>query len=243
MTTVGASVARSPRLERAGLIRLVTVFLSLAVAAALFFAGAGTVRLFRGWLYYGGLLAYLAASIPVIVLCFPAALELVNERGRLGKQGVKIWDKVFGLAYVVLLVVTPVIAGLDVGRFHWSAVPDLFAMPALVGTLLAYLFIHWAMVVNKFAETQVRIQADRDHQVVSTGPYRYVRHPFYASLIVAALLYPLAVGSWCSYAPAVATAVLFGWRTAREDRTLREELTGYEEYAQRVRYRLLPGVW
>lgn len=132
---------------------------------------------------------------------------------------------------------------MDVGRFHGVDIPVSYSAPALVITVLAYIFVHWAMVANKYAETCVRIQTDRDQQVVSSGPYRFVRHPFYVSMIVTNLLYPLAVGSLYAYIPALLIVGLLVWRTGREDATLREELAGCSDYAAKVRYRLLPGAW
>ncbi len=99
------------------------------------------------------------------------------------------------------------------------------------------------MIVNKHAETGVRIQDDRNHAVVSSGPYRIVRHPFYISGIVTSFVYPLAVGSLYAFIPALVIAVLIVWRTAREDQTLRRELDGFEAFTKRTRYRLFPGVW
>jgi len=143
----------------------------------------------------------------------------------------------------VLLLVLPAVAGPDTGRFHRSEVPALLALPALIVTILVCMFVHGAMIVNKHAETGMRIQEDRHHQVVSSGPYRFFRHPFYISVIVTQLVWPLVVGSLFAYVPALAIVALFVRRTAREDPTLRTELPGYAQYASRVRYRLLPGIW
>jgi protein-S-isoprenylcysteine O-methyltransferase Ste14 len=122
-------------------------------------------------------------------------------------------------------------------------VPWAVSVLALAVTILATAFVHWAMIVNQHAETGVRIQDDRHHVVVTAGPYRIVRHPFYVSLIVTALAYPLAVSSLYACLPGLVMAGLFVWRTAREDQTLRRELEGYEAFTERTRYRLLPGVW
>jgi protein-S-isoprenylcysteine O-methyltransferase Ste14 len=235
--------APTPRLTRSGITRVITVLGSSVVVAALFFAAAGRVDVPRAWLYYGGTMAYQLVAMVVLLVLFPGVTEVVNERGKAFKQDVKRWDKVFGLGYSLLLLVLPVVAGLDAERFHWSRVGASLLWPALGATILATSFVQWAMVVNRHAETGVRIQRDRKHAVVSTGPYRFVRHPFYISLILIQLVYPLAVGSLYAYLPALAMAVLFLWRTAREDATLCAELPGYAEYAARVRYRLLPGVW
>ncbi|HEY3357119.1 MAG TPA: isoprenylcysteine carboxylmethyltransferase family protein [Polyangia bacterium] len=243
MASTTAEAASTPRLTSSGVARLITVFATLVVEAALFFGGAGSLALPRGWAYYGGLLAYMLSAVAVLLVRFPGVIEIVNERGKLNKAGVKRWDKAFQGAYVGLLIITPVLAGLDAGRFHWSAAPAPVAAPALVVSALAYTFVYWAMAVNRFAETGVRVQVDRGQVVVSSGPYGLVRHPFYAAAIVIQLAYPPAVGSLYAFLPALATAGLFVWRTAREDATLRAELPGYLEYAARVRYRLLPGVW
>jgi len=97
--------------------------------------------------------------------------------------------------------------------------------------------------VNTFFSRVVRIQAGRGHRVVTTGPYRYVRHPGYAANVLAWPGTALALGSWWAMLPAVGIVLVYILRTALEDRTLHEELPGYAKYAQRVHYRLLPGIW
>ena len=114
---------------------------------------------------------------------------------------------------------------------------------ALVIAALAYAISPWAMRVNAYFSKIVRIQEDRGHSVVSSGPYRIVRHPTYLGTILFELVTPIMLGSLWALIPGALTALLFIVRTALEDRTLREELPGYQAYAERVRYRLLPGVW
>lgn len=124
----------------------------------------------RAWLYYGGTIAYQLIAMVVLFALFPGVIEVVNERGNVNKQGVKTWDRVFGVCYFVLLLVLPAVAGPGTGWFHRSEVPALLALPALIVTILVCMFVHGAMIVNKHAETGVRIQEDRRHQVVSRGP-------------------------------------------------------------------------
>jgi protein-S-isoprenylcysteine O-methyltransferase Ste14 len=238
----GQGLQAGAKLARSGVLRIVTVVATLVASAALFFASAGTLELRRGWIYYGGLLAYLVAALALLFVAFPGAIEVVNERGRFRKD-VKAWDKAFGVAYTALLLALPAVAGLDAGRFHWSEAPEWPAWPALAVSLLAYAVAHWAMIANRFLETGVRVQSDRRHEVVSSGPYRFVRHPFYVSVCLANLVYPLAVGALWAFVPALLIVALLVWRTAREDETLRRELPGYEAYAARTRHRLIPGVW
>jgi protein-S-isoprenylcysteine O-methyltransferase Ste14 len=101
----------------------------------------------------------------------------------------------------------------------------------------------WAGATNTYLSRFARIQDDRGHTVVTSGPYGYVRHPMYAGVIVLFLCIPLVLGSWLALLPGAANAVLMVTRARQEDRMLRAELGGYEAYAHRVRYRLLPGVW
>lgn len=108
---------------------------------------------------------------------------------------------------------------------------------------LALALITWVMVVNPFAEKTVRIQTDRGQTVITSGPYRYVRHPMYVGLILLFVSTALVWGSVWALGLDAVMAVLIIWRTAREDRTLRLELAGYEQYAAITRYRLLPGLW
>lgn len=137
-----------------------------------------------------------------------------------------------------------VVAPLDVGRFHWSdSVPLGLSVPALVAFAAAFLFALTAIRANRFWASQLRIQTERGHRVVDRGPYRFVRHPGYAAMTVFAPAAGLAMGSWIALLVGVACALTFVYRTTLEDRFLRENLEGYADYARRVRFRLVPGVW
>jgi protein-S-isoprenylcysteine O-methyltransferase Ste14 len=168
--------------------------------------------------------------------------ELIAERGQ-PRENVKGWDKaISGLLLIPTLGVL-VVAGLD-ERFGWSpALPLAAHLAGLALMVLGQALFTWAMASNKFFSTAVRIQMDRSHTVATGGPYRYVRHPGYVGYIVTVLAVPLILGSLWALIPEGLVTCLFIVRTALEDRTLREELDGYEDYALHVRYRLLPGVW
>jgi protein-S-isoprenylcysteine O-methyltransferase Ste14 len=234
--------ADQPRLTRSGVARIATVFIAAIIQAVVFFLAAGRIDVGRAWIYYGVTLGYLVIAMPVLLLRFPQVLEIVNERGRF-KKDVKVWDKAWGVLYTVMLLLIPAVAGFDIGHLKGPGVSTAFVIPSLVVTVVAYAFTHWAMVVNRYAETGVRIQEDRGQQVVSSGPYSYVRHPFYVSMILMQLAYPSTLGSLWAYVPVAALVALVVWRTAMEDRTLRSELPGYADYAEHTRYRLLPGIW
>jgi protein-S-isoprenylcysteine O-methyltransferase Ste14 len=132
---------------------------------------------------------------------------------------------------------------LDAGRFRWSHMPVL--LQALGGAIvfLGSCLVFWCFRTNAFLSNDARIQADRGHCVVRGGPYRYVRYPMYAALIALMPSVALLLGSWWAVVPAGIIMVLFSGWTALEDRMLRTELSGYEEYSVHVRYRLVPGVW
>ena len=136
-----------------------------------------------------------------------------------------------------------IVAGLDV-RFGWSPdLPDWIQITALVVLQIGSLLGTWAMFSNRFFSSQVRIQTDRGHSVVKEGPYKYVRHPGYAGGLISWLAAPVFFSSWWVIIPAVVVAAASFKRTALEDRTLQEELPGYAEYSQEVKYRLIPGIW
>ena len=152
------------------------------------------------------------------------------------------FDKKFAKLYMPLPFLLPLVAGLDY-RFGWSSMPFALQIIGFVGLFPATVLPYWAMAVNDYLTTTVRIQTDRGHQVCNKGPYRLVRHPMYVGAILSALCTPLLLGSWYALIVSLLITALFVWRTANEDKVLQKELTGYSDYAQRVRYRLLPGVW
>jgi len=170
---------------------------------------------------------------------------LLEERMRVEqKKDAKRWDRL--LVIVIGMVLTPavwLVAGLD-RRYGWSpGAGFVLGAAALVIALLGGALVVWAASSNTFFSAIVRIQKDRGHTVVSGGPYAAVRHPGYAGTVAANLAGPVVLGSlWALVIGALIVALLVV-RTALEDRTLQRELDGYADYARRVRWRLLPGVW
>lgn len=170
--------------------------------------------------------------------------DLITERGRwLEAKDTKPWDKILaplvGLGSILILVA----AGLD--RYYgWSSGFAPGAKLAALAVLIpAYIFSSWAIVENRFFAGTVRIQHERGHQVVSTGPYRFVRHPGYAGALWGYLAIPLLLDSAWAFLPALLLIGTLVLRTALEDRTLQVELPGYKEFARKTRYRLFPGIW
>jgi len=159
-------------------------------------------------------------------------------------QGSKAWDKVLApLMAISISFPLVIVAGLD-HRYQWSpAVPLWVNIIGLILVAMGYALAVWALAENRFFSSVVRIQTDRGHVVCDTGPYRIMRHPGYAGNILPLLGIVLALGSVWTVIPALVALVIAIVRTALEDQTLQEELPGYREYAQRVRYRLLPGIY
>jgi protein-S-isoprenylcysteine O-methyltransferase Ste14 len=201
-----------------------------AVVGAVVFVSAGRWDLPAVW----GVLGVLA------VLCLAVALtverDLVRERV---KPGPGNRDRLTRPIGSVLLFAHWIVAGLDVGRFHWSHIPWGVQLAGLVGYAVAMVFLFWVMTTNPFYSSAVRVQTDRGHHTVASGPYRFVRHPGYAATLFGVFAGGLALGSWLAMVPLLVLGVLFLRRTVLEDRMLRQELPGYAEYAARVPYRLV----
>ncbi|MEN3349085.1 MAG: hypothetical protein V7632_2720 [Bradyrhizobium sp.] len=207
---------------------------------ALLFAAAGT----RHW---PGAWTYLIASAVIGAACglWLARVDpaLLAERMRLtGREAQPAADKVFMLVLIVVIVLWFVAMGLD-RRFGGAHAGGAAMLLGLVLYLVSMALIMWVFRTNSFAAPVVKVQAERDHRVISSGPYALVRHPMYASIMLFFVGVPLLLGSWWGLAFAPLFFVLFAIRTGIEERTLLAGLTGYADYAARVRYRLVPGLW
>ncbi len=214
-----------------------------ALLIAAFFAGlagilfgcAGRVDLPFFWGYI---------AVPVIaaaVITGHVDRDLMKERLRPGAGGI---DRYLRIVLIPFWLAHLVIAGLDVGRFHWSDhVPLALQTVGLTLFAASYALAAWAISVNRFYSSVIRIQADRGHVLVTDGPYAYIRHPGYAGILIALPAGVVALGSWWSLAPLIPLWLLVLRRTIIEDRFLYQHLDGYPEYAVRVRYRLFPCVW
>jgi protein-S-isoprenylcysteine O-methyltransferase Ste14 len=209
--------------------------LFVVAAAAALFAAAGTLAIASFWVY----LAILAL---VMIVSF-AALdpELLRERMRPGGKKSPLSLRIFSL----VLFAHWIVAGLDRGRFHWSDdVPRWLQGVCLFTVAAGYALALWAMRVNRFFSSVIRIQTDRGQHVVTTGPYAFVRHPGYTAGVLIIVASGPALGSWLAAALVVTFSLPFlFYRAIREDQILQAEITGYSDYAARVQWRLLPGIW
>lgn len=209
------------------------LFFVLALAAL--FGSAGTFAIAVFWIY----LAILAAIFVASILWLDP--DLARERMRPGGKQPPLALRLFA----GVMVLHWIIAGLDRGRWHWSdTVPLWLQVLGLIALAGSYAFCIWAMRVNRFFSSVVRIQSDRGQYVVTSGPYAVIRHPGYLAGIVVVLASGVALGSWIATAFLVVTSLPFlFYRAITEDRILQAELPGYRDYAQRVRWRLIPGIW
>lgn len=230
--------SNKPKLERSGIIRIITVVGFLLAFGVILFAIAGRLDWWGAWAF---LIIYILSIIVNSTWTLRHNPELINLRGRVGKNA-KSWDKVIGVIYSILLFVTMIVAGLD-ARFLWSTLPLWVIIVGGIGLVLSSTLTFWVMASNPFLSGIVQIQDERGHYTVTGGPYHYVRHPMYAGSLLMFWSMPLLLGSWWALIPALLTAILFVIRTALEDKTLQAELKGYKEYTQKVRYRLIPGIW
>ena len=214
--------------------------LSLLLIMLSLFLPAGTWMWTKGWLF---ILVIVVASIPATLYLRRFNPDVIAARIN-RYEGTKRWDMLLGVIFILpTLLAIPIVAALDDGRFHWFHIPWWGCVLGYTLLIIGMVGVTWAESVNKFFEPSVRIQTDRGHKVIDTGPYAIVRHPGYVSGFLVFIGMPLSLGSMWASIPAILLCLIVVVRTILEDRTLRTELPGYEEYAQRVRYRLIPGIW
>jgi len=207
----------------------------LIAAAAALFGSAGTLAILTFWLYWAILAAVFVAAFALL------DRGLLQERMRPGGRPTPLGLRLLN----VVLLAHWIIAGLDRGRLHWTdSVPLWLQALGLFTIAAAYALAFWAMLVNRFFSSVVRIQSERGQHVVTSGPYAFVRHPGYSAGILILGASGIALGSW--FAAAVLVAVSFPflfYRVINEDRLLQTRLDGYADYARDVRWRLVPGIW
>jgi len=195
-----------------------------------------------GWLYTGSMILYMFISRIIAIRLHPG---FARERATAsGMQDTKGWDRwLVPLIALWLPLLAVVIAGLD-KRLDWSTtMPNLVHWLGLALLVIGYSVGTWAMAANAFFSSHVRIQKDRGHQVIMTGPYAIVRHPAYITGAIAMCGIPLLLDSLLAFPPIILLCTGIVIRTVLEDKTLLAELPGYKEYTEKVRFRLIPGVW
>lgn len=214
-------------------------FFTLLLMIAMILFLAGRMNYWQGWAF--GVITVLLVLVKSIF--FPSRSDLIEERIKPG-PGTKWWDKVFYAFYIPAFFAIIIIGSLDGGRFGWtSSLPVFVYISGYILYIFSISIFLWAQQINRFFSSVVRIQHDRGHEVIQTGPYKYVRHPGYIGGILMAISTALVLGSLYALIPAGGVVILLIIRTYLEDTTLQKELPGYADYAKKVSFRLLPGVW
>ena len=218
--------------------RLVPIIFSLALTSLCLFGSCGRLNWVNAWILLS--INFAAGVASTALLWRDSDLQAERRNTKAGKN----WDKpLVGIVVLLGPIATWITAGLDI-RFHWSE--DMGSLAVMIGIVVAVfgaILVAWAMYSNKFFSAVVRIQQDRGHIVVSSGPYRFVRHPGYTGMSSFTLVTPLILDSRWAFVPATITVAVWALRTALEDRTLQIELLGYRDYARRVKYKLVPLIW
>lgn len=206
---------------------------------ALVFLPVGRLDWPAGWFFIGFVVVAFGASALIVARVNPI---IFRARSRF-QPGTERWDLALLLLMLPAMVAEIPLATLDAGRLSWSAVPRSIVVLGYVLLGAGIALTAWAQAVNRFFEPGVRIQRERGHYVVTSGPYAIVRHPGYVGGLMLFAGLALALASWWALVPAAWASAILILRTSREDALLRAELTGYTEYARRVRFRLAPGFW
>jgi len=229
----------NPKITPRQLISFIVISLVYAIFPLLI---VGRWDWWPGWVYFA---AMILSTVVSRVIAFRKNPGILAERASsLENKDAKEWDKKL-VPFVAMLGPMSIIlvSGLD-ARFGWTPVlAGWIPLAALAVLTLALLLGNWAFLENKFFSGTVRIQTERGHHVIDSGPYHLIRHPGYASACWMYLATPPYFGSLWGLLPALGLIAVFLLRTALEDKTLQEELPGYREYAQKTRYRLFPGIW
>jgi protein-S-isoprenylcysteine O-methyltransferase Ste14 len=214
-------------------------FITVLVALCLF-GTAGTISWINGWIF---MIAYVLVLITLTGVVFHSSPELVRERMEASHKA-KSWDRVFvPLLAMVLPLLAVILAGLD-HRYGWTHdFGTLAIIISLTVMLMGNAITLWAMRENRFFSSHVRIQSDRGHYVITSGPYRWIRHPGYTGSIMFNVAAPVLLGSFPALAVGIFFTLLMATRTVLEDATLRNELPGYDDYTKKTRWRLFPFIW
>lgn len=216
----------------------VLVFIEFLVFALCLFIPAGTIAWTAGWIF---LILLFVTGLPITWWLLKYEPDLIEERMRFRPE--LSWDKAFVAAMLLFTLFWLILMPLDAVRFHWSRMPVVLKTIGAVLLLISFFISFLTMRENPYSSGVVRVQKDRGQTVISTGPYRYVRHPMYTGACLFFLGTSLLLGSWYGVLCTPIFAGLFAFRAVREERVLLEKLEGYDAYMARVKYRFVPRVW
>ncbi len=224
-------------------LRLLTIEIvgTFVVFALALFLSAGTVVWPAGWAF---LVLFLGFTLAISRWLLRHNPGLLTERMTgIGKPGQPTWDRVFFVVIEMFFLAWLVLMPLDAVRFQWSQMPGWLQVAGAVLLLGSFYLFFLTFRENPYLSPAVRVQTERGQTVISTGPYHYVRHPMYATFIIFMVGTTLLLGSWYGLLLGLILIVGIAFRAVQEERTLRSELPGYDEYMATVKYRLIPYVW
>jgi protein-S-isoprenylcysteine O-methyltransferase Ste14 len=218
----------------------VQFFFSIILIGGLLFLSAGTIRWSRAWFHLGLWTVTLSVNLIILIKMNPSLLDARTKRRKFESR----FD-MFLMLFIMTpaLVAVPIVAGLDTIRYQLLPIPFWAVLPAVLFHITGNAVILWSMVINPYSEKTIRIQTERGHHAVTTGPYAIVRHPMYTGFILFFLSIPLILGSGWAFVPVTVACAVLIIRTIFEDRFLKKNLSGYKDYIQKTRYMLLPGIW
>lgn len=240
----------SESLNKYGASSIIREFVLVGFTATLLWLSAGFQLWLTAWIYIIFLLIFSTVFMAAMVKKNPALLNLRGSpRRAIRSTPMRRYDKIYFFFYVPLFVLIPIVAGFEYRGFLMTCViihSTLSLWLISLGFVLILIgdtIFGWAMVSNPFFHGMMKIQEERGHQVISKGPYQWIRHPGYLGQILFYLGTPLILGSWWAFLLGVIMGIAFIYRTAKEDQVLQIELEGYSEYTAQVRKRLIPGIW
>jgi len=218
---------------------LITVIIELLIPALVFFLAAGTLSWFYGWIF---LILFYSFSFGIVLWMLRHSPGLIKERTGF-KSDEPTWDKAYVILLVILFGIWWISMPLDAVQFHWSQMPTWLHVVGAIVVLCSFYLFYLTYKENPYLLSAVRVQEDRGQTVVSTGPYRYVRHPLYTGALLFFLGSGSLLGSWIGVLLGLLLVGILARRAVREERVLRMGLKGYDAYMALVKYRLIPHVW
>lgn len=228
-------MSQNSKTAKSALAAILRIVVGIPIIGALFFLPAGTLNYWQAWAWLATLFIPMGISLVYLLKLDPALLERRTRTNEMRPEQRRII-----MASAVYLLVIFILPGFDV-RYGWSNVPAWLCLAADGVVLASYFLYLLVLKTNTFASRIVEVEEGQ--QVITSGPYAIVRHPMYLAMILMMTASPLALGSYWAMLPSVLFILLLAARAKNEEELLQKELKGYNEYMQKTRYRLFPGIW
>ena len=219
------------------IVRLVIGFLFII---AFLFGTAGTFSWPEAWLY---IIIQFSFSTTLSIWLKKNNPELLKDRMTFMKKSAKSWDKAIMIGTIPFFIALLIIPGLDAVRYQWSQVSFALKTISFIVIIASLALVSWVRKEDAYHSTVGEMPKEQQHKLITTGPYKYVRHPIHLGVIALFFCLPIALGSLYGLIPAAFLVIAIIIRTHLENKTFHKELPGYKEYAKKTKYRLLPGIW